>query len=219
MTQKQLPATQDKSMMFRAFPANTDAGDRKAISIEAARALISWAAKYGLDAWANHACYMYGKPYVTEKGALANALGGKGYKGFTWRKLKGEELQELGAPDSVACWECSVFVEGYPNPIVEIGEVTQSELDTLRNRIRWSIAKEQSAERHSDQDIEAMTDDRLMYLPLWRTPSTMARARAIRRAHLLAFPLKGYVEPELREAASASNLSTESLVDPGDVGG
>lgn len=213
MTQKQIAKPTDKTMMFRAFPALTDAGTRQSISIEAARALISWAAKYDLDAWAGHVCYMYGKPYVTEKGALANAMGGKGYKGFTWRKLKGEDLEELASPDVVACWECAVFVEGYPNPVVELGEVRQVELDMLKAQVMRNLAKEMSAERHSDQDIEALAEDRLIYLPLWRQPSQQARTRAIRRAHLVAFPLRGYVEPELQEAASAVELMTGDAED------
>lgn len=209
MTQKQLAKPTDKTMMFKAFPALTDAGDGHQITIEEARSLISWAAKYDLDAWAGHVCYMYSKPYVTEKGALANAQKDKRYRGFVYPSINDADIKALGYPDPIAAWACEVYIDGFPNPITEYGVVTQSELDILKVRMWRNIAKQQHAEKYSDQDIESIVLDRLMYIPLWRQPSTMARARAIRRAHLLAFPLKGYVEPELQEARSAGELFPE----------
>lgn len=149
------------------FPAKDDAGDRKQITAQAAITLLVWAEGYGLDAWQGHVCYMHGKPYVTEHGAVANALKYPEYGGFALTPVSPDDLERKGFSPGSWVWECTVRAKGGEMSFSAYGEVTEEEV----------------------QRLVADNPDKAQYLPIVKSPRKIAQARAIRRAHLLAFPL------------------------------
>lgn len=178
----------DKTRSLSMFPGKQDAGDRRMISREAAIALINWAKQYGLDAWSGHCCYMYGQPYAEEKGVLYHCNGQKNYQGYMVTVVKEAQYEELGYKDAISVWECNVFVKGYVQPITEWGVVDNTEIMKLRRQVEVGVRKEHQAGTVDETTIQNLVTDKLSYLPLCRYPSTQARTRAIRRAHLKAFP-------------------------------
>lgn len=150
------------------FPAKEDAGDRRAIDAARAIALITWAKGYGLDPWQGHVVYYFGKPYVTEKGAVTNARNYPDYSGFTLINVPPEDREARGFDRDGYVYECTIWIKGRDLPLVEYGEVGTEEIDKCR----------------------AAYGDKAQFLPVVNFPGKIARSRAIRRAHLLAFPLK-----------------------------
>jgi len=186
----QQPGTElvDKTRTLTMFPGKQDAGDRRIISREAAIALINWAKQYGLDAWSGHVCYMYGQPYINERGALYYANRQKAYRGYSITVAPESQYVLLGYPDAIAVWECCVWISGYEKPIQEWGVVESGEIAKLKRQVEATVRKEHGAATVDEATIQNIVADKLSYLPLFRAPSTMARTRAIRRAHLKAFP-------------------------------
>jgi len=189
----------DKTRSLAMFPGKQDAGDRRMISREAAIALINWAKQYGLDAWSGHCCYMYGQPYIEEKGVLYHANHQKTYRGYITIPIKEVDYAELGYPDAISIWECTVFLGGDWQPIREWGVVDNAEIMRLRRQVEVGVRKEHQAGTIDEATIQNLVTDKLSYLPLCRYPSTQARTRAIRRAHLKAYPFgppEAEIEPE-----------------------
>lgn len=189
----------DKTRSMSMFPGKQDAGDRRPITREAAIALINWAKQYGLDAWSGHVCYMYGQPYIQERGMLYHANRQKNYRGYSTLPVQEAHYIELGYPDAISVWECSVFLTGDRAPITEWGVVDKAEIDKLRRQVEASVRKEHQSGTIDETTIAMIVADKLSYLPLCRAPSTMARTRAIRRAHLKAYPIgppEADIEPE-----------------------
>ena len=151
------------------IPFNRDGGTGESIAPDLVRALILYGQKYSLDPYAGELIYFYNQPYVTERGAVHNAIRSGKYRGHAISLVPPEERKAMGLGDQDIIYRCEVWVKGIEEPVVEFGEVT------------WKEGQE-ALERYKD---------RAQYLPLVRSPGKMARARAIRRAHLLAFPLKG----------------------------
>ena len=187
----QQPGTElvDKTRTLTMFPGKQDAGDRRIISKEAAIALINWAKQYGLDAWSGHVCYMYGQPYITERGVLYHANPQKNYSGYSIIPIKEAQYAELGYPDAIAIWECCIFLRNRKGGITEWGVVESSEIAKLKRQVEATVRKEHGAGTVDEATIQNIVADKLSYLPLFRAPSTMARTRAIRRAHMKAFPI------------------------------
>lgn len=181
------------------LPARFDAGDHREVDLAQAQHLVAWAANFGLDAWADHVCMMYGAPYVTEKGAIANAEKYQAYQGYEMRRVKGEELQDLGLEPDDIVWECAVDRRDRSHPIVEYGVVHRADLHHLEEQARRNLRKDPANAGLDDYDLEVRLVDRLSYLPLYRNPNNIARVRAIRRAHLTAFPLQGYTPEEVTD--------------------
>lgn len=178
----------DKTRSLSMFPARQDAGDRKFITRELAIALINWAKQYGLDAWSGHVCYMYGQPYIEERGALYNAGKKKSYQGYSIEVVPEAEYAELGYPEAIAIWKCNVFIKEHVGAITEWGVVDKAEIDKLRRGVEATVRKEHGPGAIDETLLQNIVADKLSYLPLCRAPSTQARTRAIRRAHLKAFP-------------------------------
>jgi len=189
----------DKTRSLSMFPGKQDAGNRANITREAAIVLINWAKQYGLDAWSGHVCYMYGQPYIEERGALYNANRKKGYRGYSVQVVHEEEYALLGYPDAIAIWVCHVWLDGREASITEWGVVDKAEIDKLRRQVEATVRKEHEKAPLDENLIANIVADKLSYLPLCRSPSTQARTRAIRRAHLKAFPFgppEVLIEPE-----------------------
>ena len=178
----------DKTRSLAMFPGKLDAGDRKPVSREGAIALINWAKQYGLDAWSGHVCYMYGQPYITERGVLYNSTKQRDYRGYSVEPIKESQYADYGYPDALAMWSCTVWIKDREHPICEWGVVDKSEIDKLKRQVEASVRKEHSAARIDETLLQNIVADKLSYLPLCRAPSTMARTRSIRRAHLKAYP-------------------------------
>ena len=191
MTQEKLPAIRRATLDLATFPALQDAGDRRTITPAMLHALIQWSANYGLDPWQGHTCYMYGKPYVTEKGAMANAKRYTEYAGHACRLIPQADHEARGFGKEDMVWECTVWVRGLDHPVIEYGEVTEVELQMLKAQVERNVREEARNFGKSPAELERLVFERLQFLPLTKSPGKMARARAIRRAHLLAFPLKG----------------------------
>jgi len=66
--------------------------------------------------------------------------------------------------------------------------VESSEIAKLKRQVEATVRKEHSQGTIDETLLQSIVADKLSYLPLCRAPSTMARTRAIRRAHLKAFP-------------------------------
>ena len=179
------------------FPANQDAGDLSKVVPVMAVALIEWSKQYGLDAWAGHTCFMYGKPYVTERGAIANAQKSKDYRGFATIPVPDSSFTKLGYPDALVMWLCSISRGGWPEVIAEYGVVTQTEINELKAKTQRNLLRDPRNQHLSPQELETLLNEKLSYLPLFRIPSTMARTRAIRRAHLVAFAINRQTEEDI----------------------
>ena len=149
------------------FPASTDAGTRKALDHQQIEVLCAWAERYGLDPWAGHVYYTYGRPEVTEKGALARASASGNFAGLRCRPITQEEAKALGFPTPGTGWECSVLFKEDTEPMVDYGWVTDAEV----------------AELQKNHPQTSKT------LPLVAHTTLQARARATRRALMRAFPL------------------------------
>lgn len=150
------------------FPGLVDGGDGKELQATAAAFLVRYATAYGLDAWQGHVVLFFGQPFVTEKGAIANAQKyGKLYRGFNAYPMTPLRLEQHGKPSGTYGWECEVLQQGRA-PLHEWGFVEPEEISTLK--IKFGA--------------------RAQFLPIVKHPGTMARARAVRRAHILAFPLQ-----------------------------
>ena len=63
--------TQDNSQALVPFPK--DGGSGQAVAPTMVHALAVWSSQYGLDPFAGPVIYYFGQPYVTERGAVANA--------------------------------------------------------------------------------------------------------------------------------------------------
>ncbi len=203
-----LPAKRDISLNLEMFPGAKDAGDYHQVSATQAWALIAYAQRYGLDAWAGHVSYMYGKPYITEKGAMANAEKSKAYKGFSAVMAGKDERKGLNLkPDDLA-WTCTVYRSDRDQQATEYGIVYDSELQELHKQVSDRLLRDMRGKEVDAPTHERMVMEKLSYLPLYRRPGHMAYIRAIRRAHLTAFPL-AQVSPEgeIQEGGDAQ-LST-----------
>ncbi len=186
------------------FPGAKDAGDYHEITPLAAQALITYAERYGLDAWAGHVSYMYGKPYITEKGAMANAEKHKEYKGFSATMTTKEERKALDLkPDDLA-WTCNVYRSDRDHPTIEYGIVYDWELQELQDQVSERLLREMKGREVDGPTHERMVLDKLSYLPLYRRPGHQAYIRAIKRAHLAAFALERVSpEGEIQEVGDA----------------
>ncbi len=190
-----LPAKRDIFLNLEMFPGAKDAGDYHQITPTQALGLITYAQRYGLDAWAGHVCYMYGKPYVTEKGAMANAEKSKAYKGFSATMTSKEEREALRLSKEDLSWSCTVYRSDRDKPATEYGIVYDSELQELHKQVSDRLLRDMRGKEVDAQTHERMVLEKLSYLPLYRRPGQQAYIRAIRRALLLAFPL-AQVSPE-----------------------
>lgn len=167
MTQQHSLLPREREKPKGLVPFDRDGGDRKLLLPDQLQALIAWSERYNLDPWAGHVILYYGKPYVTEKGAMAWARRHKEYRGHALSLVPLQECKAMGLGDQDIAYRCEVFVASLDHPVVEFGEV------------RWEEVQEAISKWKEDA----------YYLPLVKAPGKMARARAIRRAHLLAFPL------------------------------
>lgn len=151
------------------IPFNRDGGTGEVLAPDLVKALILYGEKYGLDPFGGELIYYFGQPYVTERGAVHNAIRSGQYRGHALSLVTPEERKAMGLGDQDIAYRCEVWVKGVEQPVVEFGEVTDKEVREALERYK----------------------DRAQYLPIVKSPGKQARARAIRRAHLLAFPLKG----------------------------
>ena len=152
---------------LRDFPSRTDAGTYKEITADQARFLVSWAKAYGLDAWLGHVCFIFGKPYFQVSGRIFNAHRSRMFGGMATRPLGEEAVTHAGFKPGDYVWEAEVWRKDWDRPVVELGVVTQEEIERLKQE------KPESAR----------------FLPVVKVPSLMAEKRALARALDRAFPL------------------------------
>ena len=150
-------------------PFTRDGGTGELLAPDLVKALVLYGQKYSLDPYAGELIYFYNQPYVTERGAVHNAIRSGRYRGHAVSLVPAEERKAMGLADNDYVYRCEVWVKDVEEPVAEFGEVTWKEVQEALERYK----------------------DRAQYLPIVKSPGKMARARAIRRAHLLAFPLKG----------------------------
>jgi len=144
-----------------------DAGDDKEIDLPRIKFLIAWARQFALSVLAGDVIYMYGKPWVTDVGAIKIARRYKEYKGYSVTLLNDSQKEEKGFDKSSYVAECRVYVEGYKEPVIDWGEITQERI----------------------AELKAQYKEKASYLPIVKYPKKKAMAEAIRRAHKRAFPL------------------------------
>ena len=166
-------ASTPRTMSLAMAPFNKDGGDRKSVTPEMAISLITWSTRYGLDPWLGDTIYYFGKPYITELGAIRLASRVKGYRLYSVAHLERERYASYGYPEDSWVFVCHVEFQGMENSIEEHGVVTQREID----------------------DLKAKHGDQAQYLAVVKQPWHQARARAIRRAHLIA----AQITPEATE--------------------
>lgn len=152
---------------FAAFPANQDTDRGTNITLQQANYLITWASRWGLDAWAGHVYYTHGRPTISETGAIANAHLSGNFGGLVTTHIHEEQAEALGFELPGVGWRCDVLYKDATEPMVDYGWVARSEVTAM----------------------EKKAGDRARYLPLVAHTSLLAKARAIRRALLRAFPL------------------------------
>lgn len=168
----------------------TDAGNAAEVTLQQYQALVAWSEEYGLDVEAGQACFMYGLPYVTERGAVANAARDPDYDGYEVRRLSDAEKEDLGFQAADIIWECAVAHKDRALPTTELGVVQADERQQQLDKIVRNLERDPKTRNWSRDQVERVASERAAYTPLFGRPTLMARARAIRRAHLLAFPLR-----------------------------
>lgn len=173
------------------IPFNRDGGTGEIMAPDLVRALVLYGQKYGLDPYAGELIYYYGQPYVTERGAVHNAVRSGQYGGHALTIVPPEERKAMSLEDGDMAYRCEVFIKGVAQPVIEFGEVTAKELAAVQEQVKLAVARDRDFRETTPAQQEREIIRRLQFLPLMKSPGKMARARAIRRAHLLAFPLKG----------------------------
>ena len=173
------------------IPFDRDGATGEVLGPDLVRALILYGQRYGLDPYAGELIYYRGLPYVTERGAVHNAVRSQRYRGHAVSIVPPEERKAMGLQDGDIAYRCEVWVKDVAEPIVEFGEVTAAELEQTKTQVASAVARDRDFRETTPAQQERETLRRLQFLPLMKSPGKMARARAIRRAHLLAFPLKG----------------------------
>ena len=194
MTQEIAQPTAKDTLNLHMFPARVDAGEGAEITQAAALALLVWAESYGLDAWAGHVCLMYGKPYVTMPGAIANASKHPDYAGCALRPMDKATRQALDLQEKDSAWIAQVWRKGIEHSFEAHGVVTAQERAQLRERMLANAKKDPRNMPKTDAEMEGLVNLRLSYIPIWTRPGMQAQARAVRRAHLLAYPIRGLEE-------------------------
>lgn len=174
------------------FPVKTDYGSGQLLPKERMIALIEWARRYGLDAWLDHVCYYYGKPYVRVPGRLYLAHGKKTFRGYTtWNGSdQDKETHQLDPMDHL--WYAAVMDSRFPEGITAFGIVRVGEMEAM-------------SERHPD---------RLRSPVVAANPSHMAEKRALAKALERAYPLgvESVEEVELEgETEEPEKKDTEEL--------
>jgi len=159
------------------------------------QALIAYGQRYNLDPYARHVMILYGAPYLTEVGAIAHAKRDARYRGYTCRNLTPDDLEKLGEEPGSWGWLCSVWMDGYKDPIEDWGIVIPKEIEYLTEEIRQNVETDKRWRDLSEASREREIARRCRMLPLLASPSKMARARAIRRAHERAVPLDNPLLP------------------------
>jgi len=149
------------------FPIRIDAGDFREITPAAQIALIAWAEHYGLDAWAGHVVYYFGKPYVTADGYLWRAKTQPTFRGITTSWASAEVIKALRLLDIDYVWEACVYDDRFREPIKAYGAVTAGEIHAARESLKGKAET----------------------LPIVRKPWGIAEKRAIRSALKLAYPI------------------------------
>lgn len=199
MTQESTKPPAKDTLNLHMFPARVDAGEGQEITQAAAAALIVWAERYGLDAWAGHTCYMYGRPYVTMTGAIANAEKHPDYRGCAMKPMDKTTRAALGLQETDSAWVAQVFRKEIEHPFEAHGVVTALERAHLKERMLRNTKSDARNMPKTETEIEGLVNQRLSYIPVWTRPGLQAQARAVRRAHLLAYPIRGLEEQAKRE--------------------
>jgi len=188
-----VPATASVNLdpveVFLQINGNRDAGDAHPLTGEQIRLALWFAQTYNLDPYQGQVAIMYGRPYLTERGAVANAARNPDYNGHDLEHVPQADLEGLNLTREDVAWICRVYHKGREHPTTDIGVVTHQELVELRGKVFRNLRSEQRSQNLTDAALEQQVDQRLRYLPLYTTPGKMAMARAVRRAHTLAFPL------------------------------
>ncbi len=185
-------ATGKGALSMALFPAGQDAGDHRAITRQQALALIAWSGRYGLDAWAGHTCYMYGRPYVRVEGALYLGRRSESYRGYSVSPMGPEDRTLHGYALDDVVYECIVDDRLLDQGVREVGAVTEMERDLAKLQCRTNAERDLAGKQATEAMIELETLRRQLTLPILRNPAQQAETRAIRRAHLRAYPLEGY---------------------------
>lgn len=178
------------------FPAGQDAGDHRQITRQQALALIAWSERYGLDAWAGHTCYMYGRPYVRVEGALYLGRTRESYRGYSVSPMGPNDRTVHGYGPHDVVYECIVDDRVLGHGVRELGSVTTMERDLAKLQCRTNVERELAGKQATEAMVELETLRRQLTLPILRNPAQQAETRAIRRAHLRAYPLEGYQDPK-----------------------
>lgn len=153
------------------------------------QALLAYGQRYNLDPYARHVMILHGAPYLTEVGAIAHARRDARYRGYSCRNLQPKELEKLGEEAGSWGWLCSIWMDGYKEPIEDWGIVTHQEVEYMTDEIRQNVETDPKWRNLSESAREREIARRCRRLPLLSSPSKMARARAVRRAHERAVPL------------------------------
>lgn len=184
------------SLSLALFPAGQDAGDHRAISRQQAMALIAWSERYGLDAWAGHTCYMYGRPYVRVEGALYLGRSRESYRGYSVSPMGPTDRTLHGYGEHDVVYECIVDDRVLGLVVREVGAVTEMERDLAKLQCQVNAERDLAGKGTTPATLEMEVLRRRLTLPILRNPAQQAETRAIRRAHLRAYPLEGYQDPE-----------------------
>ena len=111
-----------------------DLATGEALSPQLVEALVSYAQKYGLDAYRGHVMLMYGKPYIGIDGYLyyANKYGEP--HTLESRPLKDQELKEYRAPENAFTWLAKVTLLNTGQEFSGFGVVTQDEITAMSTK-------------------------------------------------------------------------------------
>ena len=121
----------------------------------------------------------------------------------------------LGLVTDDLAWTCSVLRSDRDLPIVEYGIVYDSELQELHKQVSERLLREMKGREVDAATHERLVLERLSYLPLYRRPGHQAYIRAIRRAHLAAFPLEQVTtEGEIQEGSAPAGTPTQEEASP-----
>jgi hypothetical protein len=142
-----------------------DAGTRQLATADQVTVLIEFALHYGLDLYRNHACLMYGKPFIEIDGLYYLARQTGEFIGLNTHPIFLDEKRQYGWDDTDIAWMATVHRKGCKEGFVGWHRVSQGQVG------------------------EMTKDGREYRYPVLRNwPDRMVEKQAIRFAMRAAFP-------------------------------
>lgn len=149
-----------------------DAGTRQLLTADQVKALIEFANRYGLDLYRNHACMMYGKPFIEIDGLYHLARQTGEFQGLTTHPIFIEEKLKYGWKKTDIAWTATVDRKGCSVGFTGWHRVTQAQVDELTRdgkEYRWPVHRSWPDRMVEKQAIRFAMRAAFPDLPIWES--------------------------------------------------